>query len=77
MTEPLFAVTVVTVTTLGLRVLGSMPPLGHFETWICLSCGYTELYAHGIPVNIASIVEKHPDQLRIVDAEPQGQGPYR
>ncbi len=76
MTEPLFAVTAVTEKS-GLKVMGSTPPVGYFETWTCLSCGYTEFYARGIPSNIGSIVEKHPDQLRIVDAEQPGHGPYR
>ncbi len=56
---------------------GNRPALGRFETWICLACGYTELYVHGLPHDIEEIARAHPDRLRVVDAEPSNQGPYR
>lgn len=49
---------------------------GHFETWMCLGCGYTEFYAHGLE-HIEEIAERWPDRVRIVDAGPGPQGPYR
>ena len=62
-------------------------PLGKLETWICTRCGYTEFYAYGIgEINtlarygigdLNALARQYPDQLRVVDAEPQGQGPYR
>ena len=48
---------------------------GRFEVWICVGCGYTEFYAHGIE-DIEQIADQYPDQWRIVDAGP-AQGPYR
>ena len=56
---------------------GVRPELGRFETWICLRCGFTELYAQKLPHDIEAIAKQHPDQLRIVDAGPPKQGPYR
>ncbi len=54
---------------------------GSFEAWTCLKCGYTEFYARGLPKNVEEAVEQwteeHPGLLRIVDAEPRRQGPYR
>ena len=50
--------------------------VGNFETWICLGCGYTELYA-GELKGIEELAKKHPEQVRIVDARPPEQGPYR
>jgi predicted nucleic-acid-binding Zn-ribbon protein len=49
---------------------------GRFEAWICLGCGYTEFYAHEIE-DLKALAKQHPDQLRIVDARPPEQGPYR
>jgi predicted nucleic-acid-binding Zn-ribbon protein len=49
---------------------------GSFETWICLGCGYTELYACGLG-RLEAVAKQYPDQLRIVDARPPEQGPYR
>ena len=54
-----------------------MKALGVFETWICLHCGFTEFYARDLPRDIEAIIEDHPDQLRVVDATPPKQGPYR
>ena len=51
--------------------------LGSFEAWICLHCGFMELYAHDLPHDIEAIIKDHPDQWRIVDARPPEQGPYR
>jgi hypothetical protein len=56
--------------------LGSRKELGSFEAWICLGCGYTELYAQGL-AGLEELAKKHPDQARIVDAGPPEQGPYR
>jgi predicted nucleic-acid-binding Zn-ribbon protein len=50
--------------------------LGSFESWICLGCGYTELYAHGLQ-GVEALAQQHPEQLRIVDAGPPERGPYR
>jgi predicted nucleic-acid-binding Zn-ribbon protein len=50
--------------------------LGRFETWICVGCGYTEFYAYGAE-DLEALARVHPEHLRIVDAEPRGQGPYR
>ncbi len=49
---------------------------GTFEAWICLGCGYTELYAQGLE-GIEGVAREHSQRLRIVDARPQAQGPYR
>jgi predicted nucleic-acid-binding Zn-ribbon protein len=48
---------------------------GHFKTWICLDCGYTEFYAYGL-AGIHELADKYPDRLSIVDATPTD-GPYR
>jgi hypothetical protein len=50
--------------------------LGAFETWICLGCGYTELYAHHL-AGIEDLAADCPGELRIVDAGPPARGPYR
>jgi predicted nucleic-acid-binding Zn-ribbon protein len=50
---------------------------GRFEAWICLHCGFTELYVHELPHDIEAIVKQHPEQWGIVDATPPEQGPYR
>jgi predicted nucleic-acid-binding Zn-ribbon protein len=50
---------------------------GSFETWICLGCGYAEFYAHNCLLPFDTIAKQHPDRLRIVDATPPDQGPYR
>jgi predicted nucleic-acid-binding Zn-ribbon protein len=50
--------------------------LGQFETWICVVCGYTEFYAYGLD-DIEHVAKQYPDHLRIVDATPRGQGPFR
>jgi predicted nucleic-acid-binding Zn-ribbon protein len=74
-TEPFFAVTL--NETQGMPFFGSSTkPLGGFETWICLGCGYTEFYAHGL-TGVEELAKQHPEQLRIVDARSPGQGPYR
>jgi len=76
-THPIVAVTLNYEPAKTFLGSGNRPELGRFETWICLACGYTELYAHGLPVNVEAIAEQHPDQLRVVDAEPPERGPYR
>jgi predicted nucleic-acid-binding Zn-ribbon protein len=59
------------------RLLGSVPTkLGSFESWICLRCGYTELYAKGVN-DIEELANEFPDQLRIVDGGHGERGPYR
>lgn len=50
--------------------------LGRFWTWICLGCGYTEFYAYDIE-HVEELAKRWPDRLRIVDARPPAQGPYR
>jgi len=65
------AITVVVASRAGHRIT-----LGRLEAWICVGCGYTELYAHGLD-GIETIAKQYPDQLRIVDATPPEQGPYR
>ena len=49
---------------------------GRFEAWICLACGFTELYAYGSD-NLEALAKQYPDHLRIVDARPHEKGPYR
>ena len=50
---------------------------GRFEAWICLGCGYTAIYAQQLPEDIEALAKQFPDELRIVDAGPPEQGPYR
>ena len=49
---------------------------GHFETWICLACGRSELFARDCG-DVEALAEKYPDQVHIVDAESPKQGPHR
>jgi hypothetical protein len=49
--------------------------LEYLETWMCLGCGYTDVYACGL-TSVREYAAQYPDQLRIVDARP-GHGPYR
>ena len=60
----------------GMRVPDRRITTGRFESWICLGCGYTEFYAHGLE-NLEALAKQHPDQLRIVDAGPPEKTPYR
>jgi len=53
------------------------PKEGSFEVWICARCGYTALYARNLPQDIEDMARRYPDELRVVDAESGGQGPYR
>ena len=39
---------------------GVRPELGRFETWICLRCGFTELYAQKLPHDIEAIAKQAP-----------------
>jgi predicted nucleic-acid-binding Zn-ribbon protein len=50
--------------------------VGHFESWICAACGYTELYAEDLD-KVARLAEKWPDQVRIVDTTNAEGGPFR
>ena len=51
---------------------------GTFETWTCLGCGYTALYASGIDLTrLDELCREFPEQVRVVDATPPKQGPYR
>jgi predicted nucleic-acid-binding Zn-ribbon protein len=51
---------------------------GTFETWTCLRCGHTALYASGVDLTqLERLCREFPEQVRVVDAEPPGQGPYR
>jgi predicted nucleic-acid-binding Zn-ribbon protein len=49
---------------------------GTFETWACLDCGYTEFYTLHIHL-LEMRARTYPEQVRIVDARPPEQGPYR
>jgi hypothetical protein len=76
-TMPLAAVTIALGSPVpGQASHGGRMAYGTFETWICLGCGYTEFYAQGLE-GIEGVARRHPDRLRIVDAQPQAQGPYR
>ncbi len=51
---------------------------GTFETWTCQGCGYTALYASGIDfTRLDALCRTFPEQVRVVDARPPEQGPYR
>jgi predicted nucleic-acid-binding Zn-ribbon protein len=51
---------------------------GTFETWTCLGCGYTALYASGLDLaRLDELCRAFPEQVRVVDARPPEQGPYR
>ncbi|XYI02568.1 hypothetical protein ACMHYB_23560 [Sorangium sp. So ce1128] len=52
---------------------------GKFQTWVCLTCGYTEFYAHdlGDLAQIEQAVSPWSDQMRIVDATAPQKGSYR
>ena len=64
--------------TMGLGVPPGTPIFGRLESWICMGCGYVEFYAHGYsPEGFEELAEQFPDQFRVVDAEPKGQGPFR
>jgi predicted nucleic-acid-binding Zn-ribbon protein len=54
---------------------GEVKFLGSVDLWICLGCGYTEMYAEGL-AGIEELAKHCPDQLTIVDATSK-QGPYR
>jgi hypothetical protein len=49
---------------------------GHYESWVCVACGYAEFYALGADV-LEPIAKQSPHQVRIIDADPGYQGPYR
>jgi predicted nucleic-acid-binding Zn-ribbon protein len=54
---------------------GARMEYGVFECWTCAGCGYTELYASVVPLELAA--KEHPDQVRTVDASPGQEGPFR
>jgi predicted nucleic-acid-binding Zn-ribbon protein len=56
--------------------VGDRKTTGRFEAWICVGCGYTTFYAYAFD-HLEALAKQHPDQLRIVDAGPSTQGPYR
>lgn len=64
-----------TVTRSGMESIRA----GKFQTWMCLSCGYTEFYAYdlGDLAQIEQAVGTWSDQMRIVDATAPQKGPYR
>ena len=49
---------------------------GYLEQWICLGCGYTEFYTRNLEL-VEQAAKEFPARLRIVDARPNNQGPYR
>jgi predicted nucleic-acid-binding Zn-ribbon protein len=64
------------VSILGVQVSNSHHEfLGNLNLWICLGCGYSEMYAEGL-AGIEELAQRCPDQLVIVDATSK-QGPYR
>jgi predicted nucleic-acid-binding Zn-ribbon protein len=48
--------------------------VGALDLWICLGCGYSEMYAAGL-AQIEELAKRCPDQLTIVDATSK-QGPH-
>jgi predicted nucleic-acid-binding Zn-ribbon protein len=75
MTEPFPAVTINTHRDTQERSPWDRKTMGTFETWICLGCGFTELYAKSLG-GVEALAAQHPERLRIVDATPKD-GPYR
>lgn len=62
--------------TIGMdRGLQAVWSLGHFESWVCMTCGFTELYAYDIE-GLATMAHHYPDWVRIIDAAPE-RGPFR
>jgi hypothetical protein len=52
--------------------------LGRFEAWICIACGFTELYAEDLgAVDVEELAAQHPDDVRIVDGASPKKGPFR
>jgi predicted nucleic-acid-binding Zn-ribbon protein len=52
--------------------------LGRFEAWICVGCGFTELYAEDLgDVDVEELAAQYPDYVRIVDAAVSERGPFR
>jgi len=49
---------------------GGRELVGSMEAWICLGCGYTEHYTHGLgsEERLAQLAAQYPHLLRIVDA---------
>jgi hypothetical protein len=42
--------------------------LGRFEAWICIACGFTELYAEDLgAIDVEELAAQYPDDVRIVD----------
>jgi predicted nucleic-acid-binding Zn-ribbon protein len=72
---PLFAINLAKAAMLDRRSDLRQEERGFFEAWICLGCGYTELYAGGLD-GVRELAAKYPEQLRIVDANNKD-GPYR
>jgi predicted nucleic-acid-binding Zn-ribbon protein len=50
--------------------------MGRFESWICMGCGYTELYATDLE-DVVRFAHRYPSLVRIHDAEPPTAGPFR
>ncbi len=67
---------VATVETEGGWIAHGRVSVGHFETWVCHGCGYTEFYARD-QRQLVQLAEQHPEQVRIVDASGAAQGPFR
>ena len=57
---------------------GGRALFGRLSLWICVTCGYTELYTHGYSVEgFEQLARQFPSEFRIVDAEPGTQGAFR
>lgn len=57
---------------------GGRALFGRLSSWICVACGYTEFYTHAYSVEgFEQLARQFPSEFRIVDGEPQGQGPFR
>jgi predicted nucleic-acid-binding Zn-ribbon protein len=45
--------------------IGGKIEVGHFQVYICVQCGYSELYAEQLK-GLAELARKYPEQLQIV-----------
>jgi predicted nucleic-acid-binding Zn-ribbon protein len=68
------------IPVVGFRVRRSLTwdtrVVGAFESWICVACGYTELYAKDLG-DIDELAAERPDDVRIVDGTLPALGPFR
>ncbi len=54
----------------------SATTVGSLEQWICMGCGYTEFYTRDLEM-VAEAARQFPHRVRVVDAGPHKQGPFR